>query len=208
MTSMVDFFGADRYIRNSSTNFRVRAAGLQPDIFFKEKMLMKIKNDVYVAIDYTLTLDSDEVVDCSEPDKPFGFVFGGGQVIVGLEKGLEGMEQGQSVKFTIEPEEGYGQPRQELFRELPRENFPGDVDLAPNMIFEGSGPQGTFRFRVESVSDDVVVADLNHPLAGQRLHFEVEVVEVREARAEELEALKEHTGCAPESCGCCGTNCD
>jgi FKBP-type peptidyl-prolyl cis-trans isomerase SlyD len=181
---------------------------LQPDIFFKEKMLMKIQNEVYVAIDYTLTLDSDEVVDSSEPGKPFGFVFGGGQVIAGLEKGLEGMEQGQSVKFTVEPEEGYGQPRKELFRELPREHFPGDMDVAPNMIFEGSGPQGTFRFRVDSVSDDVVVADLNHPLAGQRLHFEVEVVEVREARPEELEALKNHANCAPENCGCCGTTCE
>ena len=208
MTQMVDFLGADRYSRRPNTNFKVRAAGLQPDIFFKEKMLMKIQDDVYVAIDYTLTLDSDEVVDCSEPGKPFGFIFGGSQVIMGLEKGLEGMEQGQSVKFTVEPEEGYGQPRQELFREVPRENFPGDVELAPDMIFEGSGPQGSFRFRVESVSDDVVVADLNHPLAGQRLHFEVEVVEVREARAEELEALKEHAGCAPENCGCCGTSCD
>ena len=208
MNPMVDFLEADRYSGSPSTNFKVRAAGLQPDIFFKEKMLMKIQNDVYVAIDYSLTLDSEEVVDCSEPGKPFGFIFGGGQVIMGLEKGLEGMEQGESVKFTVEPEEGYGQPRQELFRELPREHFPGDLDLAPNMIFEGSGPQGTFRFRVESVSDEVVVADLNHPLAGQRLHFDIEVVEVREARAEELEALKNHAGCAPESCACCDSSCD
>jgi FKBP-type peptidyl-prolyl cis-trans isomerase SlyD len=171
-------------------------------------MLMKIQNEVFVAIDYTLTLDSDEVVDSSEPGKPFGFVFGGGLVIPGLEKGLEGMKQGQNVKFTVEPEEGYGQPRKELFRELPREHFPDDVDLAPNMIFEGNGPQGAFRFRVDSVSDDVVVADLNHPLAGQRLHFEVEVVEVREARPEELEALKNHANCAPENCGCCGSSCE
>ena len=189
-------------------HFKVRAAGLQPDVIFEEKMLMKIQDDVYVAIDYTLTLDSAEVVDRSEPGKPFGFIFGGGQVITGLEMGLAGMEQGQSVKFTVEPEDGYGQPRQELFRELPREHIPSDVDLAPDMIFEGSGPQGTFRLRVDSVSDNLVVADLNHPLAGQRLHFEVEVVEVREARAEELEALKNHAGCAPENCSCCGTTCD
>ena len=60
----------------------------------------------------------------------------------------------------------------------------------------------------EVCPDNLILADLNHPLAGQRLHFEVEVVEVREARAEELEALKEHAGCAHESCGCCGTSCD
>jgi len=64
MSPRVDFFGADRYSRGPSTNFKVRAAGLRPDIFFKEKMPMKIQDEVYVAIDYTLTLDSEEVVDC------------------------------------------------------------------------------------------------------------------------------------------------
>ena len=169
---------------------------------------MKIQDNAYVGIEYTLSLDSDEVIDRSEPSKPFGFIFGGSQVIVGLQKGLEGMEQGQSATFTVEPEEGYGQPIQELFREIPREQFPDDMDIEPNMVFEASGPQGPVRLRVESVNDEVVVADMNHPLAGERLHFDVKVVEVREARAEELEALKDHAGCAPESCACCSTTCD
>ena len=169
---------------------------------------MKIQNNAYVSIEYTLTLDSDEVVDRSDPGKPFGFIFGASQVIVGLQKELEGMEQGQSAKFTVEPEDGYGQPIQELFREIPREQFPSDMEIEPNMVFEASGPHGPVRFRVKSVSDEVVVADMNHPLAGERLHFEVEVIEVREARPEELEALKEHGGCAPESCACCETTCD
>ena len=169
---------------------------------------MKIQEHAYVAIEYTLTLDSDEVVDQSEPGEPFGFIFGAGLVIPGLEKGLEGMEPGQSAKLTVEAEEGYGQPRQELFRELPREQFPADAEIEPNMIFEADGPHGPVRFRVESVSDEVVVANLNHPLAGERLHFDLKVTEVREARAEELEALRDNAGCAPENCGCCGTTCD
>ena len=148
---------------------------------------MKIQDQTYVAIEYTLTLDSDEVVDQSSPGKPFGFIFGAGLVIPGLEKGLEGMKQGQSAKLSVEAEEGYGQP---------------------NMIFEADGPHGPVRFRVESVSDDVVVANLNHPLAGERLHFDLKVTEVREARAEELEALKQDAECAPESCACCNTACD
>jgi FKBP-type peptidyl-prolyl cis-trans isomerase SlyD len=176
--------------------------------FFKEKIQMKIQDNAYVSIEYTLSLDSEEVIDSSDPSKPFGFIFGGSQVIVGLQKGLEGMEQGQSATFTVEPEEGYGQPIQELFREIPREQFPGDMDIEPNMVFEASGPQGPVRLRVESVNDEVVVADMNHPLAGERLHFDVKVVEVREAQAEELEALKDHAGCAPESCACCATTCD
>ena len=169
---------------------------------------MKIQDQTYVAIEYTLTLDSDEVVDQSEPGKPFGFIFGAGLVIPGLEKGLEGMEQGQSAKLTVEAEEGYGEPRQELFRELPREHFPADAEVEPNMIFEADGPHGPVRFRVESVSDDVVVANLNHPLAGERLHFDLKVTEVRDATAEELEAAKQHGNCTPENCGCCDTTCD
>ena len=169
---------------------------------------MKIQEQTYVAIEYTLTLDSNEVVDQSEPGKPFGFIFGAGLVIPGLEKGLEGMKQGQSAKLTVEAEDGYGKPRQELFRELPREHFPADADIEPNMIFEADGPHGPVRFRVESVSDDVVVANLNHPLAGERLHFDLKVEEVREARAEELEALKQNGDCTPESCACCDTTCD
>ncbi|MEE9120210.1 MAG: peptidylprolyl isomerase [Syntrophobacteria bacterium] len=169
---------------------------------------MKIQDRAYVSVEYTLSLDSDEVVDRSDPEKPFGFIFGASHVIAGLEKGLLGMEQGQSAKFTVEPEEGYGQHIQELCREIPREQFPGDMDIEPNMVFEASGPHGPVRLRVESVSDDLVVADMNHPLAGERLHFDVKVVGVREAQAEELEALKESAGCAPESCACCATTCD
>ena len=169
---------------------------------------MKIQEQTYVAIEYTLTLDSDEVVDESQPGKPFGFIFGAGLVIPGLEKGLEGIEQGQSAKLTVEAEEGYGQPRQELFRELPREHFPPDADIEPNMIFEADGPHGPVRFRVESVNDDVVVANLNHPLAGERLHFDLKVTEVREPTAEELDKLRELCACASESCDCGGTPSD
>lgn len=163
---------------------------------------MKIADQTYVAIEYTLTLDSEEVVDQSQPGEPFGFIFGAGLVIPGLEKGLEGMEQGQSAKLTVEAEEGYGQPREELFRELPREHFPPDAEIEPNMIFEADGPHGPVRFRVESVNDDVVVANLNHPLAGERLHFDLKVTEVREPTAEELQKFNELCACASESCDC------
>ena len=150
---------------------------------------MKVEDQVYVSIDYTLTLDSGEVVDQSKAGDPLGFIFGAGQVIGGLEKGLLGMEVGQAAKITVEPEDGYGQPEPNMLRDIPRENFPGDVALEPGMGFTARGPHGPVSFRVNSVTDDVVVADFNHPLAGQRLHFDVKVAEVREPRAEELAAL-------------------
>ena len=169
---------------------------------------MEIQDRSFVAIEYTLTLDSNEVVDLTEPGQTFGFVFGGSQVITGLEKELDGMKQGQKAEFSVEPEEGYGQPRDELYCEIPRENFPNDMDIELDMIFESDGPHGPVRFRVKEIREDVVVADLNHPLAGERLHFDVEIVEVREASAEELAAAEAHGSCAPESCACCDTTCE
>ena len=163
---------------------------------------MKIQEHRYVTIDYTLTLDSGEVVDRSEPGEPLGFVTGFGQIIPGLEKGLTGMEQGQSAKITVEAGDGYGERQQQLCREIPREHFPGDAAIEPEMLFQMTGPQGVARFRVESVTDKVVVADFNHPLAGERLHFQVTVQEVREARPEDVQQ------CGPQGCASCSGECE
>lgn len=163
---------------------------------------MKIQEHAYVAIDYTLSLDSGEVVDRSDPGEPLGFVIGFGQIIPGLEKGLQGMEQGQSAKITVEAGEGYGERQTELYREIPREHFPGDAEIETGMVFQMTGPQGVARFRVDSVTKEVVVANFNHPLAGERLHFQVTVQQVREARPEDLHE------CGPQGCGGCSGECE
>ncbi len=161
----------------------------------------------YVSINYTLSLDSGEVVDQSEPGAPLGFVVGTGQIISGLEQALMGMEQGQFAKVTVEPEDGYGPLKEELLREIPRENFPEGLELEPGMGFEAKGPHGPVVFRVKSITDDSVTADFNHPLAGQRLHFDVTVEEVREPQAEELAEFMAPSGCSPATCGSCGGGC-
>ncbi|MHB8763542.1 MAG: FKBP-type peptidyl-prolyl cis-trans isomerase [Deferrisomatales bacterium] len=163
---------------------------------------MKIADRTYVAIDYTLTLDNGEAVDGSEPGEPMGFIFGTGKVIRGLEQNLEGLEAGSAAEFTVETAEGYGEPDPKLWREIPRENFPPDLELTPGMGFEARGPHGPVLFRVKEASDETVTADFNHPLAGERLHFKVQVVEVREPRAEELAELMD-ASCSPSSCSSC-----
>ncbi len=166
---------------------------------------MKAENRRFVAIDYTLKLDSGEVVDRSSPGDPLGFIFGTGQVIPGLEKGIEGMAAGESRQVSVEPAEGYGESNPSLVKEIPRENFPEDLDIQPGMGFEARGPQGPVMFRVKSVNESDVLADFNHPLAGQRLHFDVRVEEVREPRAEELAALQ--NSCEPSACAGCSGSC-
>ena len=168
---------------------------------------MKIREKAYAAIDYTLSLDSGEVVDRSEPDEPLGFIVGTGQIIPGLEDALDGMEAGEKTRVVVEADRAYGETDPGLFRDIPRENFPADVSIEPGMAFEARGPHGPVSFRVRSVTDETVVADFNHPLAGKRLHFEVTVAEVREPRAEELAALAKQHACTPHDCGGCGGSC-
>ncbi len=169
---------------------------------------MGIDERQYVSINYKLSLDSGEVVDQSAPDEPLGFLVGSGQIIKGLEKALKGMEEGQSAKVSVEPAEACGESNPQLYRDIPRDNFPADLKLEPGMGFEAKGPHGPVVFRVRSATDDVVIADFNHPLAGQRLHFDVTVAEVREPRSEELAALfsQNSCGCSADDCGDCGSS--
>jgi FKBP-type peptidyl-prolyl cis-trans isomerase SlyD len=96
------------------------------------------------------------------------------------------MRVGENTSFTVEPEDGYGQPKEELYRKVPRKEFPDDVKAG--MAFQASGPHGAIPFLIKEVNEDEVTIDLNHPLCGERLHFDVKVVGVREATKEELSA--------------------
>lgn len=166
---------------------------------------MNIQDDCFVSIAYRLTSDSGEVLDESAADQPLSFIFGRGQMIPGLEQKLEGMSAGQNAQITVEPEDGYGPIREELFRELPRDSFPDDLQLEPGMHLSASGPHGPLSLKVKSIQEDTVTVDLNHPLAGQRLHFDVTIVESREATDEEIFAST--MSCSPSACAGCGGSC-
>lgn len=172
---------------------------------------MKVQPNKFVSIEYTLTLDSGKVVDRSDPGNPLGFIFNAGQMIAGLEKGLEGMEPGQNCRIDVDPEDGYGYPTSELLREVPRSNFPADLEIEPGMVFKATTPNGLVHVTVKSIQDEVILVDMNHPLAGQRLHFDVKVTEVREPTEDELAEVACSASCG---CGCdeadsdnCGGGC-
>lgn len=161
---------------------------------------MKIDDKTYVAIDYKLTLASGEEVDSSKAGEPLGFVTGSGQIIPGLEKALKGMAVGDRSQIVVAPEDGYGPVDESMFQELPRSQFPDDCEIEPGMTFHAQGPHGPFMLSVARVNDnDTVTVDLNHPLAGQQLHFDVTVVEVREPSAAELAEQASGCGCGCES---------
>jgi FKBP-type peptidyl-prolyl cis-trans isomerase SlyD len=173
----------------------------------KENTLMKITGNMYVAIDYCLTLESGEEINRSPAGNPWAFIAGTGQIIPGLENKLKGMAAGDDAKITVEPEDAYGQIREDLFQVIPRDQIPADMKIEPGMTFQAQRPHGLVTFSVKSVDDDTVTIDLNHPLSGKRLHFDVKVVEVREASAEELAAVSGSCGCGSSSPTQCGSGC-
>jgi FKBP-type peptidyl-prolyl cis-trans isomerase SlyD len=148
---------------------------------------MKIGEDKVVSIHYTLTDSGGSVLDSSSGNEPLLYLHGAGNIIPGLESALEGKVSGDKLSVTVEPEQGYGTRDERLVQAVPRSAFKGVEQLAPGMQFQAQGPQGTRLVVITQVTSDIVTVDANHPLAGQTLHFEVEVTEVREATSEELE---------------------
>ncbi len=148
---------------------------------------MQIAKDTVVAIDYTLKDDQGSVLDTSEGKQPLAYLHGNGNIIPGLEQALEGKQTGDELSVRIEPADAYGERRDELTQAVPRDLFQGVDDLQVGMQFQAGGEGGGQIVTVTAIEGDQVTVDANHPMAGVPLNFDVKVVEVREASAEEKE---------------------
>jgi len=142
-----------------------------------------------VTIHYTLTNDQGEELDSSrvEGREPLSYVEGAQNIIGGLENALNEKNAGDQAKVTVSPAEGYGEKNEELVQPVPLSAFEGVDKIEPGMQFQAQTPGGPQVVRVVEVGDETVTIDANHPLAGETLHFDVEVVEAREATEEEQE---------------------
>ena len=147
---------------------------------------MQIAQNSVAAFHYTLTDDQGQVIYSSEGREPLTYLHGSGQIVPGLEKQMEGRKSGDKFTADVAPEDGYGVHHAELMQEVPKEAFQGVAYIQPGMQFQGRGPQGEINVTVTKVEDDKVFIDGNHPLAGQTLHFAIEVTDVRTATEEEL----------------------
>ncbi len=147
---------------------------------------MQIALNSVAAFHYTLTDDQGQVIDSSEGREPLTYLHGSGQIVPGLERQMEGRRAGDTFTAEVAPEEGYGVHHAELMQEVPKAAFQGVEDIQPGMQFQGRGPQGEINVTVARVEGDTVFIDGNHPLAGQTLHFAIEVTDVRAASEEEL----------------------
>lgn len=147
---------------------------------------MQIADRTVASFHYTLTNDGGEVLDSSQGRQPLAYLHGAGNIVPGLEKALEGRQVGDSFDVDVVPEEGYGPRHDALVQTLPKSAFQGVPEPQPGMQFQGNSQQGPITVVVTSVDGDQVTVDGNHPLAGQTLHFAIEVAEVREASEDEL----------------------
>lgn len=170
---------------------------------------MNIAKDRVVSLHYTLTNSAGEVLDSSAETGPLSYLHGNDNIISGLEKALEGRIEGDAFKVTVPAAEAYGERDESLVVNVPRDRFQGAGEIEPGMQFEAETKEGSRLVTVTKVSPEMVTVDANHSLAGMALNFDVSIVAIRAATAEELEHGHPHI--ADHGCGCgggCGDDCD
>ena len=174
----------------------------------KTKITMKVEMNKMIAVDYKLTVDG-AIADQSQPGQPLEFIAGMGMLLPKFEEAIMGKEPGESVSFTLEAKDGYGEVIAEAIVELPKTVFMMDGKVAEDILFVGSQiPMSTADGQhmmglVKEVKDETVMMDFNHPMAGKTLNFDVTVVSVRDTTPEDLAKFM-GGGC---SCGDCGGGC-
>ena len=143
---------------------------------------MQITKNTVAAIHYTLRDNEGNVIDTSSGREPLNYLHGAGNLIAGMEEGLEGKSKGDKFQLKIEPAKGYGEKDPAMVQQVPRSAF-GDQDVRPGMKF--STNHGNV-VTVTHVGLESVTVDANHELAGVELNFDVEVMEVSNATNEEI----------------------
>ncbi|MEK6891609.1 MAG: peptidylprolyl isomerase [Nanoarchaeota archaeon] len=138
-----------------------------------------MKNGDKVKVHYTGTLDDGTVFDSSEGKEPLEFTIGEGGIIKGFEDGVRDMKLDEEKTIKIRPEDAYGKQQKELMLEFPRDKFPAEMNIEAGgrLILKGPDNQN-LQAVVSEVKKDVVVIDLNHPLAGKELTFKIKVIGV------------------------------
>ncbi len=145
-----------------------------------------IAKDTAVKFNYTLKDDEGNVLDQSQEGQPLAYLHGHSNIIPGLEQQLEGKSAGETVNAVVEPADGYGEYQEQAVQKVPRDNFQGVEDIQPGMQFQSEAGGQVMLVTVTDVNDQEVTVDANHPLAGKRLTFDVEIQEVRAATEDEL----------------------
>ncbi len=149
---------------------------------------MQIADLKVVTLDYSLKDDEGTLIDSSEGRGDFVYLHGARNIVPGLENALAGKATGDEVSVAVQPEEGYGERDNNLLQTVPKDMFEEGADISVGMQFHAQSPEGEMMIvTVVELEDDEVIVDGNHPLAGVSLNFDVKVIDIRDASAEEIE---------------------
>ncbi len=166
--------------------------------------MLTVEENRVVTFEYTLTNDAGEIIDSSANHSPLIYIQGSGQIIPGLEEEMQGKNVGDKFIANIAPENGYGPRYDELVKDIEREHLAHLDDIQVGMQLQAHDGNSVQVLTVTSVNDKTVTLDANHPLAGETLHFDVEIIGIREATPEELEFGLHQSGCGDGCSGCSG----
>jgi FKBP-type peptidyl-prolyl cis-trans isomerase SlyD len=148
---------------------------------------LAIAPDTVVTLSYVLFDERGETVDRVEKEEPLTYVHGYAQIVPGLERQIAGLHAGEKGSFVVEADEAFGERDEDAVFAVDRTDFPDADDVAVGDEFMAEGPDGEpIAMRVVEIRDDALVVDTNHPLAGQKIRFEVEVADVRPASEDEI----------------------
>jgi FKBP-type peptidyl-prolyl cis-trans isomerase SlyD len=170
---------------------------------------MKISDEKIVSLIYDLTVDegeNSELMERATREHPLTFMFGMGMMLDNFEKNIEGLKAGDKFSFSMTPEEAYGEYYEDKVAELPRHIFEVDGRFDEERIAEGQtlpmmDSQGNrLMGSIIEVKADIIIMDFNHPLAGETLHFDGEVIDVHEPTPEEIAALAHEDDCSCNDC--------
>ncbi len=142
--------------------------------------MSQVQGNETVKLHYTGRLNDGQVFDSSVQREPLEVKLGEGKLIPGFEKGLVAMKVNEKKTITIPKEEAYGEVQKELFQKIPSENLPQEIKPEVGMGLVSKNPDGSERqLRIADVKEDFIIVDANHPLAGQDLTFELELLEIK-----------------------------
>jgi FKBP-type peptidyl-prolyl cis-trans isomerase SlyD len=154
-----------------------------------------VADEQVVSLDFVMRLDDGQVVGQTPDGEPLQYLQGQGEILPGLEAALYGMEIGEEKSIDVSPADGFGEYDPEHFAEVPRDSIPDDVDVVEgnDLLVQNTDNEDIYQAIIVEVGADSVKLDFNHPLAGNALHFDVKVVDIRPASAEELSHGHAHT---------------
>jgi len=162
--------------------------------------MKKVERGHFVKLDYTGTLENGEVFDSSRNSHPIEVEVGAGRIIKGFEDALIGMVENEKKTFTLSPEEAYEHRDESLKQSFMRSELPQGLNPQVGQVLALRNPQGgRIPAKVTHVDEEKITVDLNHPLAGKTLAFEVKVLEINDTPS--------LSSCTPSACSSCGSTC-